>query len=103
MLHTENDIKVMTNQLKKRKEFFLSLEVKNEKQKKKVEKIINNIDILIRSLDIKEKDKENYNLILTGLNILKQFWKNASLIIYITFNTSPEMFTQVRYSYAVLL
>ena len=35
--------------------------------------IINNIDILIRNLDIKEKDKENYNLILTGLNILKQF------------------------------
>lgn len=50
MLHTENDIKVMTNQLKKRKEFFLSLEVKNEKQKKKVEKIINNINKSIDTL-----------------------------------------------------
>lgn len=38
-----------------------------------ISETINNIDILIRSLDIKEKDKENYNLILTGLNILKQF------------------------------
>ena len=50
MLHTDNDIKVMTNQLKKRKKYFLSLEVKNEKQKKKVEKIINNIDKSIDTL-----------------------------------------------------
>ena len=50
MFHTENDIKAMIKQLEKRREFFLNLEVENEKQKKKVEKIINNINKSIDTL-----------------------------------------------------
>lgn len=54
MLHTENDIKAMIKQLEKRREFFSNLEIENEKQKKKVEKIINNINKSIDTLQNSE-------------------------------------------------